>query len=187
MEAKYIDVKEFSAAVGQSFQSIYKRIQSGKLNDYITKINGKIYIDRGAIDLFNSPSFSNGGIETKNRNVERKGEQIESLQIQIANEKAKSDSLFQQISTLEFEKKNLLEDLQDKKEQIERLKKELDEARAKIEKKEEQIENMTARLLTMAENQQELIRNSQILVAQAQQKRGFLARLFAPKEQKENV
>ncbi len=187
MEVKYIDVKEFAAAVGQSFQSIYKRIQSGKLNDYITKVNGKTYIDRGAIELFNSPSFANGGIEAKNRNVERKGEQFENLQIQLESEREKANSLFQQVSTLELEKQNLLGDIANKKEQIERLQKELDEARAKIEKKEEQIENMTARLLTMAENQQELIRNSQVLVAQAQQKRSFFARLFAPKEHSENT
>ena len=189
MEVKYIDVKQFAAEVGQSFQSIYKRIQSGKLNEYITKVNGKIYIDREAKELFNSNSQEgeSGDRETNFRKVERKSEIFEDLQIQLVREKENSLSLSHQLSILKIENENLTKQRDSSAQEIERLQKELDEARAKINKKDEQLEEMTARVLTMAENQQELLRNTQLLQAQAQQKRGFFARLFAPKDKNDTV
>ena len=189
MEVKYIDVKQFAAEAGQSFQSIYKHIKNGKFNNYLSRVNGKIYIDRAALELFNtnSPTDENGNGETISRKVERKSELFEELQIQLASEKEKNISISNQLSILKVENESLVIQIDTNAREIERLQKELNEARAKIEKKEEQIENMTARLLTMTENQQELIRNSQVLVAQAQQKRGFFARLFAPKDKGETV
>lgn len=189
MEVKYIDVKQFAAEVGQSFQSIYKHIKNGRLDKYLSKVNGKIYIDRDAIELFNSNSQEgeSGDRETNFRKVERKSEIFEDLQIQLVREKENSLSLSHQLSILKIENENLTKQRDSSAQEIERLQKELDEARAKINKKDEQLEEMTARVLTMAENQQELLRNTQLLQAQAQQKRGFFARLFAPKDKSETV
>ena len=128
-----------------------------------------------------------GGRETNFRKVERKSELFEDLQIQLANEKENSFSLSHQLSLLKIENENLTKQRDSSAQEIERLQKELDEARAKINKKDEQLEEMTARVLTMAENQQELLRNTQLLQAQAQQKRGFFARLFAPKDKNDTV
>ncbi len=189
MEVKYIDVKQFAAEVGQSFQSIYKHIKNGRLDKYLSKVNGKIYIDRAALELFNTNTQTdeNGNGEAISRKVERKSELFEELQIQLANEREKSFSLSHQLSILKIENENLTKERDNSAQEIERVQKELDEARAKINKKDEQLEEMTARVLTMAENQQELLRNTQLLQAQAQQKRGFFARLFAPKDKGETV
>ena len=102
-------------------------------------------------------------------------------------EKENSLSLSHQLSLLKIENENLTKQRDSSAQEIERLQKELDEARAKINKKDEQLEEMTARVLTMAENQQELLRNTQLLQAQAQQNRGFFARLFAPKDKNDTV
>jgi chromosome segregation ATPase len=73
------------------------------------------------------------------------------------------------------------EKITEQKETIERLEKQLDEARATIAHKDEQIEIQAARLASITEKQQELLYNQQVLQAQTQ-KKGFFARLFAPKE-----
>lgn len=189
MEVKYLDVKQFAAEVGQSFQSIYKHIKNGKLDNYLSKVNGKIYIDRDAIELFNpnSQESENGGRETNFRRGERKSELFEDLQIQLANEKEANISTTHQLSILKIENENLARQREYYTQEIERLQKELDEVRANIKHKDELIENMTARLSKLIENEQELFRNSQVLQAQAQQKRGFFARLFAPKDKSETV
>ncbi len=189
MEVKYIDVKQFAAEVGQSFQSIYKHIKNGKLDNYLSKVNGKIYIDRDALELFNpnSQESENGSRETNFRKGERKGELFEDLQIQLANEKENSKSLFQQLSIAKLESENLARQIDYNAREIERLQKELDEARADVRRKDEQLESLSARLAKLIENEQELMRNSQLLMAQAQQKRGFFARLFAPKDKGETV
>lgn len=189
MEVKYIDVKQFAAEVGQSFQSIYKHIKNGKLDNYLSKVNGKIYIDRDALELFNpnSQESENGSRETNFRKGERKGELFEDLQIQLANEREANISTTHQLSILKIENENLARQREHYTQEIERLQKELDEVRANIKHKDELIENMTARLSKLIENEQELFRNSQVLQAQAQQKRGFFARLFAPKEKSETV
>ena len=189
MEVKYIDVKQFAAEVGQSFQSIYKHIKSGKLDNYLSKVNGKLYIDREAIELFNPNSQvnENENSEATIRKVERKSELFEELQIQLANERENHLSTTHQLSLLEVEKANLLKQIDDNQREIVRLQKELDEARTEIKRKDELLEATTARVLTMAEKQQELLRNTQLLQAQAQQRQGFFARLFAPKENNKGV
>ena len=189
MEVKYIDVKQFAAEVGQSFQSIYKHIKSGKLDNYLSKVNGKLYIDREAIELFNPNSQvnENENSEATIRKVERKSELFEELQIQLANERENHLSTTHQLSLLEVEKANLLKQMDDNQREIVRLQKELDEARTEIKRKDELLEATTARVLTMAEKQQELLRNTQLLQAQAQQRQGFFARLFAPKENNKGV
>ena len=189
MEVKYIDVKQFAAEAGKSFQSIYKHIKNGKLDKYLSKVNGKLYIDRDALELFNQDSQvgENGGRETNFRRGERKGELFEDLQIQLANEKENSKSLFQQLSIAKLENESLTRQIDYNAREIERLQKELDEARADVRRKDEQLEALSARLAKLIENEQELMRNSQLLMAQAQQKRGFFARLFAPKDKSETV
>lgn len=152
-EKRYISVAEFARLKGVSQQAIYKKLNN-TLNPYVVIVEGRKMLDATALEL--------GGVEPT---VKQQNQQNQS------NQPLKG-------STVENELKRLVEE---QRATIEKLQKELEEARAQISHKDEIIENMTTRLLSMAETQQELIRNSQILVAQAQEKRGFFARLFLPK------
>lgn len=154
-QKKYISVAEFAKLKGVSKQAIYKKLNN-TLNPYVVKVEGRTMLDADALEI--------GDFQPTVKQQNQPNQPYQPLNS----------------STVENE---LRKQLEEHRETIDRQRREIDELRLKLEHKEEQIEGMTARLLSMAEYQQELIKNSQILVAQAQQKRGFFARLFAPKEQ----
>lgn len=160
MEKELLTVKEFAARKGVSIQSVYKRLKTS-LNRYVEKVEGITMIDAAALNEEESNSTNQ---PTTKRNAQPK------QPIQPFNN-----------STVEYELSALREKVAEQKNTIELLQKELDVARADIRHKDEQLEAQAARLLTITENQQELLRNSQILQAQTQ-KKGFFARLFAPKD-----
>lgn len=163
--SELLTVKEYAARKGVSIQSVYKRLKT-TLNPYIEKVEGVTMIDAAALEESEKQSTVHSTIQ-QNTKLNKP--------IQPLNN-----------STVEYELSALREKVAEQKETIERLQKELDEARADIRHKDEQIEAQSARLLTITENQQELLRNSQILQAQTH-KKGFFARLFAGKEQNTNV
>ena len=161
-EKKYISVAEFAKIKKVSPQAVYKRLNN-TLKQYVVKVEGRTMLDVEAL------SFGDFQPTVKQQN--------QSFQPQKGFNN----------STVESENHQLKERVSELLGVVDELKKELDGARATIARKDEQLEQMTARLLSITENQQELLRNSQILQAQAQQKRGFFARLFAPKDKSETV
>ena len=174
----YISVSEFAKRANRSKQAIYLRTKT-TLKDYTLKNKGQLYISVAALGLIDDSQDSSQ--ESSQVSSQFQGDSspfqgVSSQESSQVSSQGVKDSRAD--SSLDREKQILLDE-------IERLKKELEDARAKIEKKDEQLETMTARLMNIAENQNELLRNSQILQAQAQHKRGFLARLFAPKEDKQ--
>lgn len=178
----YISVSEFAKRANRSKQAIYLRTKT-TLKDYTLKNKGQLYISVAALGLIDD---SQGSSQDSSQESSQVSSQIQgdSSRFQGVSSHESSQVSSQGVkdsrvdSSLDREKQLLFDEL-------ERLKKELDEARADIRRKDEQLETMTARLMNIAENQNELLRNSQILQAQAQHKRGFLARLFAPKEDKQ--
>lgn len=160
-QKNYLTPAEFAKIKGVSIQSVYQRLKGG-LKEFVKVENGKMLIDADALEV---PTTK--GVAKDFSKVSRQ----EPLTL----------------STLELENMAQKQTIEHQRETIERLQKDLNDARAKIDKKDEQIETMSARLANMIENEQELLRNSQVLVAQAQQKRGFFARLFAPKDKGETV
>lgn len=52
MSKKYISIKEFATNVGISVQAVYKRIKNSndKIQPYLNRVNGKVYIDISAVD-----------------------------------------------------------------------------------------------------------------------------------------
>lgn len=164
MEQELLKVTELAARLGVSPQAVYKRLKT-TFNRYVVIVDGVTMIDAAAVEA------------AKKRTTIQPTRNTTATQ-QQPNQPNPTNPIGDE----------LRQTIAEQKETIERLQKELDEARADIKKKDEQLENITARLLNIAESQNELVRNSQVLVAQAQtQKKGFFARLFAPKERKENV
>ncbi len=164
MEQELLKVTELAARLGVSPQAVYKRLKT-TFNRYVVIVDGVTMIDAAAVEV----AKKRATIQPTNNQPQH-------------NNNPTNPTVDNPISD------ELRRKIEEQKDIIERLQKELEEARADIKKKDEQLENITARLLNIAESQNELVRNSQVLVAQAQtQKKGFFARLFAPKERKENV
>lgn len=155
-EKKYISVAEFAKIKKVSPQAVYKRLNN-TLKQYVVKVEGRTMLDVEAL------SFGDFQPTVKQQN--------HSFQPQKGFNN----------STVEAENHQLKERVSELLGVVDELKKELDGARATIARKDEQLEQLTARLLSITENQQELLRNSQILQAQAQQKRGLFARIFLPR------
>ena len=152
-----LTVSQFASRLGVSTQAVYKRLQTA-LKGFVVKVGNRIMIDAAALDAQEiQPTVTN----KTNQNQPTDNQQ----QPTVANP--------------------LVQVVSEQRETIERLTKELEEARADIRRKDEQIEAMTARLLNITEKQQELLYNSQVLQGQAQ-KKGFFARLFAPKQKENN-
>lgn len=161
-QQKLFKVTEFAEHLGISPQAVYKRLKKS-LNRYVVMVDGVTMIDAAALEAVKTRATFQPTVNQPQTN---------NNQTQPTVEQPLIDELRQTIA--------------EQKGTIERLQKELDEARADIRHKDEQIEAQSARLLTITENQQELLRNSQILQAQTQ-KKGFFARLFAGKEQNKSV
>lgn len=178
MESKdYISVSEFAKRANRSKQAIYLRTKT-TLKDYTLKNKGQLYISVAALGLIDDSQGSSQDSSQVSSQIQGDSSHFQGVSSQESSQVSSQSVKDSRVdSSLDREKQLLFDEL-------ERLKKELDEARADIRRKDEQLETMTARLMNIAENQNELLRNSQILQAQAQHKRGFLARLFAPKEDK---
>jgi uncharacterized coiled-coil protein SlyX len=163
MEQTLLTVAEFVAREGISKQAVYKRLNN-RFNRFVVKVDGRLMIDAAAYDKAKQEQA-----ETRsNSTVEQPFQPFQPVQ-PLNN------------STVENE---LRRRIAEQEETIIALRKELEEARADVRRKDEQLEAQAARLLTITEKQQELLYNSQVLQVQAQQKRGFFARLFAPKQNK---
>lgn len=174
----YISVSEFAKRANRSKQAIYLRTKT-TLKDYTLKNKGQLYISVAALGLIDDSQGSSQDSSQVSSQIQGDSSHFQGVSSQESSQVSSQGVKDSRVdSSLDREKQLLLDEL-------ERLKKELEEARADIRRKDEQLETMTARLMNIAENQNELLRNSQILQAQAQHKRGFLARLFAPKEDKQ--
>ena len=174
----YISVSEFAKRANRSKQAIYLRTKT-TLKDYTLKNKGQLYISVAALGLIDDSQVSSQESSQVSSQIQGDSSRFQGVSSQESSQVSSQGVKDSRVdSSLDREKQLLFDEL-------ERLKKELDEARADIRRKDEQLETMTARLMNIAENQNELLRNSQILQAQAQHKRGFLARLFAPKEDKQ--
>ena len=174
----YISVSEFAKRANRSKQAIYLRTKT-TLKDYTLKNKGQLYISVAALGLIDDSQGSSQDSSQVSSQIQGDSSHFQGVSSQESSQVSSQGVKDSRVdSSLDREKQLLFDEL-------ERLKKELDEARADIRRKDEQLETMTARLMNIAENQNELLRNSQILQAQAQHKRGFLARLFAPKEDKQ--
>lgn len=158
----YISVAEFAEIKGVSIQAVYQRLKAG-LKGYVKVEDGKKYIDVAALDV---PSTKG---KTKDLSKDERDEPLTLINLESKNRQ--TEKIAEQAAA------------------IEKLERELEEARATIKRKDEQLAqkdeqlaNINARLLSLAETQQELLRNQQILQAQAQQKpRGLFARIFLPR------
>ena len=83
MKTEYLSVNEFAKAVNVTVQAIYKRIRKDDLKPFIKKQNGKIYIDKSAIGIYNIKNSeekeNHSIIEILRVELDEKNKQIESL------------------------------------------------------------------------------------------------------------
>ena len=181
MSDKYISIEQFAKEANRSKSAIYQRLKTS-LKDYYIERNGIKYINREALNIV--LKGVQGEIQGDSRVIQADSRQIQE-DIQADSRQIQGDSRVIQgdFSRFEIENLYLRERIVEKDNIIEQLKRELEEARADIRNKDQQLEAQSARLLSITENQQELLRNSQVLQAQSQQKqKGLFARLFLPKE-----
>ncbi|MGN0730804.1 MAG: hypothetical protein ACI4MA_02720 [Treponema sp.] len=103
MEKKYYTVAEFAEKIGVSRQAVYKSIDK-KLNSYVKEVDGKKYIDKSALSVFDYKVVDSTfekclsqleekdcqiakileQLKVKDEQLVRKDEQIEKLQEQIS-------------------------------------------------------------------------------------------------------
>lgn len=179
MNNELLTVEQFAKETRRTKSAIYQRLKTS-LKDYIVIKGGKRYIKRAALSLLNTDADE---LQDNTEEVKENTEEDRQIEAEVKDEnkddyRALQGELVKTCKDIEY----LQKELEREREANEELKRQLNEARATIQRKDEQLEAQAARLLSITENQQELLRNSQLLQAQAQTKRGFFARLFAPKD-----
>lgn len=155
-EEKYLDVKEFALLVGRSYQSIYKAIDKGKLDAFLSKKDGKTVINARAEALYHSTNSHNS---TTRSESEHPREMVERTEEQ------------RQVDNIQKLRNTVIE----KQKEIDKLEKELSEAKESVKKKEEQIYKLTDKILEYTNKFAELSQSSQF----------FLAKEYERKEKEE--
>lgn len=181
MENKeYYTIQEFAVLVNKRESGIYRSANKGNLKKYssVAEIDGKkkIVLHREALTLYNidstldSKNIANDSTDRARNAVDSTLDSTDRAR-SVTNDSTSDSILEARLEALYREK-------------IEHLERELEEAKATIKEKDKQISELSQTIGTLAMNAQELTRNSQVLQAQIQQpKKGFFARLFAPKEE----